>query len=91
MLDQSKAADGVYDIELKDSAQPNVKNLNKGDIVRFQGKIDSYVSTPSFVLTVVGTIIDPSPLPEAPKVQPKPKPTRPAPRTRPRPRPRPGQ
>jgi hypothetical protein len=75
ILDQSKAADGVYDIELKDSTQPDVKNLSKGDIVRFQGKIDAYTVTPSFVLTVVGTVIDPDPLPEAPKVQPKPKPT----------------
>jgi tetratricopeptide (TPR) repeat protein len=92
ILDQSKAVDGVYDIELKDTTQPNVKNLSKGDIVRFHGKIDSYTATPSFVLTVVGTIIDPNPLPDAPKVQPKPKPApRPAPRTRPRPRPKPAQ
>jgi len=91
ILDQSKAADGVYDIELKDSTQPNVKNLSKGEIVRFQGKIDSYTATPSLVLTVVGTIIDPNPLPEAPKAKPKPKPTRPAPRARPRPRPKPAQ
>jgi tetratricopeptide (TPR) repeat protein len=92
ILDASKAADGVYDIELKDATQPNVKNLSKGDIVRFQGKIDSYTATPSFVLTVVGTIIDPNPLPDAPKVQPKPKPaTHTAPKARPRPRPKPAQ
>ena len=79
ILDQSKAAEGVYDIELKDSIQPNVKNLSKGEIVRFQGKIDSYTVTPSLVLTVVGTIIDPSPLPEAVKEKPKPTP-KPTPR-----------
>jgi tetratricopeptide (TPR) repeat protein len=83
ILDQSKAAEGVYDIELKDSTQPNVKNLSKGEIVRFHGKIDSYTVTPSFVLTVVGTIIDPDPLPEAVKEKPKPKPApKPTPRRR---------
>ena len=84
ILGQSKAADGVYDIELKDATQPNVKNLSKGDIVRFQGKIDSYASAPSFVLTVVGTI-NPDDVPDKPMVQPKPKPTtRPAPRAKPK-------
>jgi tetratricopeptide (TPR) repeat protein len=73
ILDQSKAADGVYDIDLKDSTQPNVKNLAKGDGVRFQGKIDSYTATPSFVLTLDGTI-NPEDVPEQPRVAPKPKP-----------------
>ena len=79
VLDQSKAADGVYDIELKDSTQPNVKNLGKGDGVRFQGKIDSYTATPSFVLTLDGTI-NPEDVPDQPKVAPKAKP-KPKPRT----------
>ena len=33
ILDQSKATPGVYDIELKDTKQPNVKNLQRGDAV----------------------------------------------------------
>jgi tetratricopeptide (TPR) repeat protein len=74
LLDDSKAEEGVYDIELRDSTQPDVKNLGKGDIVRFQGKIAAYNVTPNFVLTLDGTIIDPDPLPAQPK--PKPRPTR---------------
>lgn len=82
ILDQSKAADGVYDVELRDSSQPNVKNLGKGDLVRFQGKIASYTATPSFVLTVEGTI-NPDDVPDQPKVAPKPKPKpKPAPARR---------
>jgi tetratricopeptide (TPR) repeat protein len=73
ILDQSKAVEGVYDIDLKDSTQPNVKNLAKGDVVRFQGKIDSYTATPSFVLTLDGTI-NPEDIPDQPRVAPKPKP-----------------
>ncbi len=76
ILDQSKSADGVYDIELVDSTQPNVKNLSKGDLIRFQGTIDSYTATPNLVLTLKGTVIDPNPLPDQPaaKAKPKPKP-----------------
>jgi tetratricopeptide (TPR) repeat protein len=74
ILDQSKAADGVYDIELIDSTQPKVKNLSKGDLVRFQGTIDSYTATPNLVLTLRGTIVDPDPLPDEPKPKEKPKP-----------------
>ncbi|MBZ5542394.1 MAG: tetratricopeptide repeat protein [Acidobacteriia bacterium] len=73
VLDQSKAAEGVYDIEIKDSTQPNAKNLSKGDPVRFQGTIDSYTATPSFVLTLVGTI-NPEDVPDQPKAAPKAKP-----------------
>ncbi len=76
ILDQSKAADGVYDIELKDSSQPNVKNLSKGDLVRFQGIISAYQVTPNFVLTLDGTI-NPDDVPDQPKAKPKPKPKAP--------------
>lgn len=79
ILAQSKAADGVYDVEVKDSTQPNVKNLSKGDAVRFQGRIDSYTATPSFVLTLDGTI-NPEDVPDQPRVAPKPK-AKPKPRT----------
>jgi hypothetical protein len=58
VLDSSKAAPGVYDIELKDSKQPNVKNLAAGDAVRFKGVIDSYTATPNVMLTVVGEVIE---------------------------------
>jgi tetratricopeptide (TPR) repeat protein len=72
ILDQSKAVDGVYDIELKDSTQPNVKNLQKGDLVRFKGTADSFTATPSMILTLVGEVT--TDLPDAPAAKPKPKP-----------------
>jgi tetratricopeptide (TPR) repeat protein len=76
ILNQSREADGVYDIELVDSTQPNVKNLIKGDGVRFQGTIASYTVTPNFVLTVNGTI-NPDDIPTTERrAAPKPKPKR---------------
>lgn len=77
ILDQSKATPGVYDIEVKDSKQPDVKNLERGDIVRFKGTADSYTATPNLVLTVVGEITQPDPLPDKPPVKEKPKPKAP--------------
>ena len=72
LLDATKSADG-YDIELKDSTQPNVKNLQKDDSVLFKGTLDSYTATPSMILTLVGEIT--SDLPDKPPVKAKPKPT----------------
>ena len=66
ILDQSKATPGVYDIELKDSKQPNVKNLQPGDLIRFKGTMDSYTATPNLMVTVVGEVTDPNPLPDQP-------------------------
>jgi tetratricopeptide (TPR) repeat protein len=63
VLDSTKSADG-YDIELKDSTQPNVKNLQKGDLLTYKGTLDSYVATPGLVLTLVGTVT--SELPDKP-------------------------
>lgn len=77
VLDSTKSADG-YDIELKDSTQPNVKNLQKGDSVLYKGTLDSYVATPSMILTLVGEVT--SDLPDKPPVKEKPKPK---PKTRP--------
>jgi tetratricopeptide (TPR) repeat protein len=76
ILDQSKATPGVYDIELKDSKQPNVKNLARGDAVRFKGVADSYTATPNLVLTVAGEVTQPDPLPDKPPAKEKPAPTR---------------
>ncbi|MFB3923329.1 MAG: tetratricopeptide repeat protein [Terriglobia bacterium] len=82
ILDQSKSADGVYDIELKDSTQPNVKNLSKGDAVHFQGTIASYAAEPGLVITLDNGTINEDELPDQPKVAPKsktaPKPKAPA-------------
>ncbi len=75
ILDQSKAAPGVYDIELKDSQQPNVKNLQPGDLIRFKGTMDSYTATPNVMVTVVGEVTDPNPLPDKPPAKEKPAPT----------------
>ena len=77
ILDQSKATPGAYDIEVKDSKQPDVKNLERGDVVRFKGRADSYTATPNLVLTVVGEITEPDPLPDKPPVKEKPKPKAP--------------
>jgi tetratricopeptide (TPR) repeat protein len=74
ILDSSKATPGVYDIEVKDTSQPNAKNLARGDAVRFKGKMDSYTATPNVTLTVVGAITEPDPLPDKPPVKEKPKP-----------------
>lgn len=68
VLDSTKSADG-YDIELKDSTQPNVKNLQKGDLVTFRGTLDSYVATPNLILTLVGEVT--SDLPDKPAAKPK--------------------
>jgi tetratricopeptide (TPR) repeat protein len=73
ILDQSRQADGVYDIELIDSTQPNVKNFAKGDGLRFQGTIESYTATPNFVLTLNGTV-NAEDVPNQPRTAPKPKP-----------------
>lgn len=83
LLAQSKSADGVYDIELKDSTQPNVRNLSKGDPVRFKGTIAEYKVTPNFVLALDGEI-NADDIPDKPKVTAKPKPKpRPPPARRP--------
>jgi tetratricopeptide (TPR) repeat protein len=55
--DESKANDGTYDITLKD-AQPEAKHLAKGAPVRFQGTMSEYGMTPSFTITLAGTIND---------------------------------
>jgi hypothetical protein len=73
ILDQSKATPGVYDIELKDSKQPNVKNLQPGDLIRFKGTMDAYTATPNLYITVVGEVTDPNPLPDQPPAKEKPK------------------
>jgi len=77
-MDQSKAASG-YDIELKDTTQPNVTDLKQGDPVHFAGKIASYTATPTFVLVVDNGKVNDDDLAAAAankpkKTQPKPKP-----------------
>jgi tetratricopeptide (TPR) repeat protein len=70
VLDGTKSAGG-YDIELKDTTQPDVKNLQKGDLLTFKGTLDSYVATPNLILTLVGEVT--SDLPDKPAAKPKPK------------------
>ena len=69
VLDSTKQTDG-YDVELKDSTQPNVKNLEKGELVTFKGTADSYTATPTFVLTLAGEVT--SDIPDKPAAKPKP-------------------
>jgi hypothetical protein len=79
ILDTTKATPGAYDIEVKDTKQPNAKNLAPGDAVRFKGIMDSYTATPNVSLTVVGEITQPDPLPDKPPA--KEKPTKEKPKT----------
>ncbi len=69
VLPDTKSSDG-YDIVLKDSTQPNVKNLAKDDSVLFKGTLDSYVATPSMILTLVGEVT--SDLPDKPPAKGRP-------------------
>jgi tetratricopeptide (TPR) repeat protein len=48
----AKAKQGVYNIQLQDSSQPDAKLLQPGDPVQFQGTLSAYTATPSFYLTV---------------------------------------
>jgi len=73
ILDSSKAEDGAFDIELRDSTQPNVKNLSKGDAVHFQGTLAAYTAAPNLVITLEDGKINDDEIPDAPKVAPKPK------------------
>jgi tetratricopeptide (TPR) repeat protein len=67
LRDASKTTEGVYDIELKNSTQPNVKNLGSGDGVHFKGTLGAYTATPSFVLTLENGEIDPDEIPDRPR------------------------
>ncbi len=80
VLDQSKAAAGVYDIELKDSTQVNVKNLSAGDPISFKGTVTEYTPPPTLVFKLNGEIT--TPLPDKPPVKEKPKRRTPPPRRR---------
>ena len=57
ITDESKAKDGAYDIVLTDK-QADAKYLQKGDPVHFQGTFSDFTQTPSFSVTVDGTIDD---------------------------------
>lgn len=82
VTNESKAKDGVYDVELKDS-QPGCKDLSKGDPVRFQGTIAAYTTTPSFVLTLENGKINDDDLAAAAAGKPQKKtPAKPKPRRR---------
>lgn len=61
ILDQSKAARGVYDIELGDSTQPGVKNLGPGDRVCFDGAVTGYSPPPRLFFKVEGEVTTPLP------------------------------
>jgi tetratricopeptide (TPR) repeat protein len=74
LLDNSKATDGVYDIELHDASQPNVKNLSKGDGISFKGTIAAYSTEPNLVITLDPGTIDEEFIPDQPRVTAKPKP-----------------
>jgi hypothetical protein len=85
LLDASKATDGVYDIELRDASQPNVKNLSKGDGISFKGTIAAYSATPNLVVTLDPGTIDDEYIPDQPKVTAKPKPAaKPKPKAKPK-------
>lgn len=75
--DSPSSADGVYDVVLHVSGQAKVRNLAKGDIIRFEGDLDGYEVTPNFFFTLANAKINPEDLPAfAPGQGPKPPPTR---------------
>jgi hypothetical protein len=74
VLPESKSEDGVYDIELHDYTQPNVKNLGKGDAVHFQGTLAAYTATPKLIVTLDNGTINEDEIPDQPKATTKPKP-----------------
>ena len=57
----SKAKEGVYDLDLVTN-QADAKYLSKGDLLRFSGTISAYKVTPSFVITLSPTTINPEDL-----------------------------
>jgi tetratricopeptide (TPR) repeat protein len=71
ILPTSKAQPGTYDIEVKDTGQPKVTNLSRGDPVSFKGTISAYTASPNLVLSVEGTL-NPDTIPDEPKPKPKP-------------------
>lgn len=71
---------GTYDISLKDSTQPECKDLSKGDPVRFQGTVSAYTNAPSFVLTLDNGKINDDDLKAAAANKKSEKPTRTTPR-----------
>ena len=71
LLDSSKEAEGIYDVELKDSTQPNVKNLAGGVGVHFKGVLDAYTATPNFVLTLANGEINADEIPDQPAAKPR--------------------
>jgi tetratricopeptide (TPR) repeat protein len=71
LLDSSKETEGVYDIELRDSTQPNVKNLAGGVGVHFKGTLEAYAATPNFVLTLENGEINPDEIPDQPAARPR--------------------
>ena len=81
ITDESKAKEGTWDFELKDTTQPDAKYLAKGDPVTFKGTISAYTMTPSFFLTLDPGTIDQDSLDSA-KAKAQEKAKKPAPRRR---------
>jgi len=71
LVDASKASEGVYDIELRDSTQPNVKNLASGAGVHFKGTLEAYTAAPNFVLTLGNGEINADEIPDQPAARPR--------------------
>jgi tetratricopeptide (TPR) repeat protein len=49
---ESKNQQGVYDIQLQDSSQPDSKLLRAGDPVSFQGTLSAFTTNPNFSVTL---------------------------------------
>ena len=71
LVEASKESEGVYDIELRDSTQPNVKNLASGAGVHFKGTLEAYTATPNFVLTLGNGEINADEIPDQPAARPR--------------------
>lgn len=77
IANSESSKDGIYDIVLHVSGQGKVGNLSKGDIVRFEGDLDSYEVLPNFFFTMANAKINNEDLPAFARGKgPKPPPTR---------------
>ncbi len=77
LANSESSKDGIYDIVLNVSGQAKVRNLSKGDIVRFEGDLDSYEVLPNFFFTMANSKINSEDLPAFARGKgPKPPPTR---------------
>ena len=61
--EESRQERGVFDLVLLVGGQSRVKNLARGDAIRFEGELSGYEVTPQFVFTMENGKVNPEDLP----------------------------